>query len=1058
MQYLNHTDETLVLLTLAGEQKAYEALVTRHQKGVVAAAWRITRNQFMAEDAAQDAFVTAWMKLNTLREPEKYGAWVCRIAKNCALNMITRYRGYIDLDLVGNLDLSEDPRQNPAELYAFSEEKEELYKSLNKLPERVGQIIYLHYFEGLSVSEIADRMRISEGTVKWQLHDGRKRIRKDLCAMNEHYSDTLVQRVMKKVEELKLWQLKTDKTGFEAVYEGVLREVEDLPESDNKYHALADVLMRGWWWLPGDKNDALFARIREAAIKGKNDEVMEFIVSREDSQVYGGTRIDFMLNKQIPMLEKAGFTRALGREWFWLAYEYYRNGQPDKGKEAYATAHRIMEPSHAYRAMIPGALKMEEAIAANYKSKNLHKYRIGGSADEFRYFNGQLRYWNTKFYGEGYLYSFDDEITEIFRRSAHCDSRLFDLSLKPGEFITGTDGTTLTFVSAAESVETPAGVFEGCQLWVTNYAQKFAQITVKSYYKSGVGIVKHEALSDGVSDVRLLCSYHVEGGEGLLPLSTGNTWEYSDTYRTDCIRSKLSVTVAHADRESVILATQYDVERLNYDENRWIEMIEAIRNEYLVSDKEASRVNDVSYAIDRAKILAATPMEKAHTQAATDVVRRIMETDTTFNPNHTATGHWNFFRKLYVNRENDAVTTTSNYRYSFEWKNMSGTGDAGTPLLYNDVYGILEDATQYLWSDEWRIGAMPMVEYALWGDAIKTKIVCTDGGTVQTLAGTFDNCLKLSLDISGLRRGLAYRGGHKEYIFAPGVGIVRTVNEFSEGTKKAVYELTDYQGSGEGYMPMGDGMMRRYEAIGLTDGYVGAVEYTYVAEETGRIAIFVNQTGIRNLPPPITQYRAICYEVEEDKLWEAGKHEESRLAHAVNNFRLLLHFLGRVNRNLGAPESAVEWGKYQIRIIESLSENGKIPRAWLARYWRIHFATACALFGCNTPEKKEEGYRYLDRAFALYPEWACIPDGEALEVGNPLIYGDIKLFKSKEFFALPDGTLESFGEYVHLFNPSPDIIYYGMTATHGWEWFNPVREEERFKAYVERARALLEAK
>ena len=125
-------------------------------------------------------------------------------------------------------------------------------------------------------------MRISEGTVKWQLHDGRKRIRKELCAMNEKYSDTLVERVMKKVEELKLWQLVNDKTGFEKVYKEVLREVEELPECVKKQHALADVLMRGWWWLPGKKNDALFARIADAAIESKNEEVMAFIVTRED--------------------------------------------------------------------------------------------------------------------------------------------------------------------------------------------------------------------------------------------------------------------------------------------------------------------------------------------------------------------------------------------------------------------------------------------------------------------------------------------------------------------------------------------------------------------------------------------------------------------------------------------------------------------------------------------------------------------------------------------------------------------------------------------------------
>ena len=51
--------------------------------------------------------------------------------------------------------------------------------------------------------------------------------------MNETYYDTLVQRVMKKVEELKLWQLKNDKSGFETVYKDVLQDVEELPESDS---------------------------------------------------------------------------------------------------------------------------------------------------------------------------------------------------------------------------------------------------------------------------------------------------------------------------------------------------------------------------------------------------------------------------------------------------------------------------------------------------------------------------------------------------------------------------------------------------------------------------------------------------------------------------------------------------------------------------------------------------------------------------------------------------------------------------------------------------------
>ncbi len=271
MPYRHLNDKTLVMLTLAGEQRAYEVLVNRYQNAVIASAFAVTHNSFMAEDTAQDAFVTAWMKLDTLNEPEKFAAWVCRIAKNCGHNMVRRYRGFLSLDDVENYDIAGEDSFYLQ--YEKGEERAELQKSISRLPERVKTIINLHYFEGLSIVEIAERLRVSQGTVKSGLYDGRKKIRKELCAMNEKWNDTFTEKVMKKVEELKLWQFKNSKDGFLEVYKDVLRDVEELLESGKKYHALADVLMCGWWWLPGDKNDALFARIKEAAELGHNEEL-----------------------------------------------------------------------------------------------------------------------------------------------------------------------------------------------------------------------------------------------------------------------------------------------------------------------------------------------------------------------------------------------------------------------------------------------------------------------------------------------------------------------------------------------------------------------------------------------------------------------------------------------------------------------------------------------------------------------------------------------------------------------------------------------------------------
>ena len=105
MFYYNVNDETLVMLTLAGDQGAFEALIVRYQNAVIASAVSVIHNQYMAEDAAQDAFVTAWMKLNTLQERAKFGVWVCRIAKNCALNMVTHFRAYLPLETMENLNV-----------------------------------------------------------------------------------------------------------------------------------------------------------------------------------------------------------------------------------------------------------------------------------------------------------------------------------------------------------------------------------------------------------------------------------------------------------------------------------------------------------------------------------------------------------------------------------------------------------------------------------------------------------------------------------------------------------------------------------------------------------------------------------------------------------------------------------------------------------------------------------------------------------------------------------------------------------------------------------------
>ena len=534
-----------------------------------------------------------------------------------------------------------------------------------------------------------------------------------------------------------------------------------------------------------------------------------------------------------------------------------------------------------------------------------------------------------------------------------------------------------------------------------------------------------------------------------MPFDAGNTWEYVSGHDPEAITSELVFTVSFANDEKVIVSSWENLIRHKYNDNSWLEMIGQIRCDYCDEKNGREFICDVYPAIERAEQLAVTPMEKAHTKAAASVARRILSTDPTFNPDYTATGHWNFFSKNVVQKKKDTLYFSHNYRWSFEWKNTGSMGAAEDPILYNDILGILQDATNCIWSDEWCVGATPIIEYTKWSRDVRTQITCENGGTITTKAGTFENCFKLCLDIGGMADGWSYRGGKKVYYFAEGIGIVRTENEYCGGARTAVYELTSYEGVGEGFMPLADGLVRRYDALNLTDGFVGAVEYAYVADEDGDIVVFADRTGIRELPPPITQYSAIEAEVIEDRLWDAGKHKESRLCHDVNNFHLLCHFFGRPSRYWAAQEKAVAWNKYRLKIMEGLGE-GDVPDAWLGHYASTSFRTACALFGCG---KKEEGYEWLDKAFEAYPKWDSIPDGPEMDVGDPLIYGGIKVVKGKGQIKLPDDTIEPI-TYDHLFEETCDLMYYGMTAPRGWEWFNPVRNEDRFKEYIERAKKM----
>src|SRR5207249_7628084 len=102
----NTPDAELVHAARRGDKRAFVEIVARHQSMVCGIALGILGDFAASEDAAQEAFLTAWRKFHELREPERLRAWLAQIARNAALGQLRRKRGHDALD--GVLELADE--------------------------------------------------------------------------------------------------------------------------------------------------------------------------------------------------------------------------------------------------------------------------------------------------------------------------------------------------------------------------------------------------------------------------------------------------------------------------------------------------------------------------------------------------------------------------------------------------------------------------------------------------------------------------------------------------------------------------------------------------------------------------------------------------------------------------------------------------------------------------------------------------------------------------------------------------------------------------------------
>jgi len=180
---------------LAGDQEAFACLVKAYQTAVYNLAYRMLGNAAEAEDAAQEAFLKAYTRLNTYNSERKFSSWLLAIASHHCIDRLRQRRFALSLDELPPWRWLSSSRR-PEEVVIRSEERDEVRQLLAQLPPHYRAAVILHYWHDLSYQEIAEATETTESAVKSTLYRARRMLAQGTLAHQNKQAVSLSQRAV----------------------------------------------------------------------------------------------------------------------------------------------------------------------------------------------------------------------------------------------------------------------------------------------------------------------------------------------------------------------------------------------------------------------------------------------------------------------------------------------------------------------------------------------------------------------------------------------------------------------------------------------------------------------------------------------------------------------------------------------------------------------------------------------------------------------------------------------------------------------------------------------
>jgi RNA polymerase sigma-70 factor (ECF subfamily) len=177
----------LVRKAKEGDTVAFAVMIRRYQNLVYATAFQILKDTALAEDVAQETFVTAFQSLRDLRTESSFPPWLRKIARNLALASRKEQRRFGAIEEAGELqspsaDAEQEVVSDRRDADAFGEEVKRIVSSLS---ETLRFPVMLCHIDDLSTRDAARFLGITEGALRKRLHDGKRKLQERIVRMAE---------------------------------------------------------------------------------------------------------------------------------------------------------------------------------------------------------------------------------------------------------------------------------------------------------------------------------------------------------------------------------------------------------------------------------------------------------------------------------------------------------------------------------------------------------------------------------------------------------------------------------------------------------------------------------------------------------------------------------------------------------------------------------------------------------------------------------------------------------------------------------------------------------